>query len=410
MVTQLRHVANLTVCLRPRCSRVVLGWNSTWLETAATNRAFPYQMDRYPGGQFPYSAFFWPALAAASAGEIASSFAAHFLGFSGDADGDRPPHEPEGATPSKIALELHAVRLRDFTVAQSRVPTLLCPPLARHGAAVADAPAGHSLVAALRGAGIERLFMTDWRSASAEMRFLGIDEYLADLNVLVDHVGGWVDLIGLCQGGWLSLVYAGRFPAKVRKLVMAGAPVDIAARQSGLSAIAEATPLIMFQSLVNLGNGRVIGRNIAQFWGNDTDANAIRESLQTLQPIGSPEFAQLEAIFKNWNSSTIDVPGTYYLEVIEKLYKRNELARGSFVALGQKIDLSRLRLPMYLLAGSADEVVAPEQLLAVERLVGTQPEYLRHEVAPCNHLALFMGKRTLEEYWPGIVRWMKEVD
>jgi len=55
-------------------------------------------------------------------------------------------------------------------------------------------------------------------------------------------------------------------------------------------------------------------------------------------------------------------------------------------------------------------VVAPEQLLAVERLVGTQPKYVRHEVAPCNHLALFMGKRTLEEYWPRIVRWMKEAD
>ena len=328
--------------------------------------------------------------------------------FSGDA-GD-PTQEPEGATPSKIALELHAVRLRDFTMVKNGVPTLLCTPLALHGAAVADLAAGHSLVAALRGAGIERLFMADWRSASADMRFLGIDEYLADFNVLVDHVGGLVDLIGLCQGGWLSLVYAGRFPAKVRKLVMAGAPVDMAARQSGLSAIAEATPLIVFQSLVNLGDGRVLGRNLAKFWENCTEENAIRESLQTLQPTGSPEFTRLEAIFKNWNSWTIDLPGTYYLEVIEKLYKRNELASGSFVALGQKIDLSRLRLPMYLLAGSADEVVAPEQLLAVERLVGTQPEYLRHEVAPCNHLNLFMGRRTLEEYWPRIVRWMKEVD
>jgi len=36
--------------------------------------------------------------------------------------------------------------------------------------------------------------------------------------------------------------------------------------------------------------------------------------------------------------------------------------------------------------------------------------FLLHEVAPCNHLALFMGMRTLEEYWPRIVRWMKEVD
>jgi poly(3-hydroxyalkanoate) synthetase len=252
--------------------------------------------------------------------------------------------------------------------------------------------------------------MTDWRSASADMRFLGIDEYLADLNVLVDRVGGLVDLIGLCQGGWLSLVYAGLFPAKVRKLIMVGAPVDIAARQSRLSAKAEATPLITFQSLVNSGDGRVIGRNLAKIWGNDTDANSIRESLQTLQPIGSSEFAQLEAIFKNWNSWTVDLPGTYYLEVIEKLYKRNELAGGSFVALGQKIDLSRLQLPMYLLAGSADEVVAPEQLLAVKRLVGTRPEHLRHEIAPCGHLGLFMGKQTLEEYWPRIVRWMKETD
>src|SRR5260221_11562399 len=363
-------------------------------------------MDRYPGGQFPYAAFFWPALAAASAGEIASSFAAHFLGSSGDADGDHTPQEPEGVTPSKIALELHAVRLRDFTVAQSGVPTLLCTPLALHGAAIADLAAGHSLVAALRGAGIERLFMADWRSASPEMRFLGIDDYLADLNVLVDQIGGLVDLVGLCQGGWLSLVYAGRFPDKVRKLVMAGAPIDVAARQSRLSAIAEATPITLFQSLVDLGSGRVIGHDGAKFWDNPADdANEIRSSLQTPLPTGSPEFARLEAIFKKWNSWTIDVPGSYYLEVIERLYKRNELATGRFVALGQNIDLSRLRLPIYLLAASADEVVAPEQLLAVERLVGTRPE--RHEVAPCNHLGLFMGQRTLEEYWPRVVGWLK---
>src|SRR5467141_3036330 len=331
-------------------------------------------MHRYPGGQFPYSAFFWPALAAASAGEVASSWAALFLGFSGDADGRQTPQEPEGATPGRIALELQAVRLRDFTVDQSGVPTLLCTPLTLHGATIADLAAGHSLVAALRGAGIGRLFMTDWRSASADMRFLGIDEYLADLNVLVDRVGGLVDLIGLCQGGWLSLVYAARFPAKVRKLVMAGAPVDLAAQQSALSAVAEATPLITFQNLVSSGNGLVIGRNIAKFWGNQTDANDIRETLQTVHPIGSAEFTRLEAIYRNWNAWTIDVPGKYYLEVVEKLYKRNELARGSFVALGQKIDLSRLRLPVYLLAGSADDVVAPEQLLAVQRLVGTGPE------------------------------------
>jgi len=221
-------------------------------------------MHRHLGGQFPYAAFFWPALAAVAAAEAASSAVADFWRH----DGECTAQEPKGATPSRIALELHSVRLRDFTVAKSGVPTLLCTPLALHGAAVADLAAGHSLVAALRGAGIERLFMADWRSASPEMRFLGIDDYLADLNVLVDQIGGLVDLVGLCQGGWLSLVYAGRFPDKVRKLVMAGAPIDVAARQSRLSAIAEATPITLFQSLVDLGGGRVIGHDVAKFWDN----------------------------------------------------------------------------------------------------------------------------------------------
>src|SRR5947209_6017292 len=306
-------------------------------------------MDRNPRGQFPFDAFLWPAAAAASALETASYVAAYFAGLR--ADEDRTPEEPAGATPSKLALELPSVRLHDFTLGGTGVPTLLCTPLSLHGAAVADLAAGHSLVAALREAGTERLFMADWRSAGPEMRFLGIDDYLADLNVLVDHLGGEVDLVGLCQGGWLSLVYAGRFPAKVRKLVMAGAPVDTIAAPSKLSSVAAATPLAMFKALVNAGEGRVLGRDAAKLWGTDVfDENAIRDALQNQEPAGSPEFGRLQDTFEKWNGWTIDVPGAYYLEVIERLYRRNELATGSFVALGQTIDLSRIRTPMYLLA------------------------------------------------------------
>lgn len=364
-------------------------------------------MGRDSGDQFPYAAFFWPALVAASASETASLMSAQFVEMLGD--GGRAPQPPEGVTASELVLDLQAVRLRDFSLVECGVPTLLCSPYALHGAVIADLAAEHSLVAALRGAGIERLFMADWRSASPDMRFLGIDDYLAALNVLVDHLGGTVDLIGLCQGGWLSLIYAARFPTKVRKLVMIGTPVDVAARQSKLSAMAEATPLAVFKNLVNLGDGRVIGRNLARVWRRGViESDEIRKSLQTPQPAGSPEFARLEAIFRRWNAWTIDMPGTYYLEVIEKFYKRNELAAGEFVALGQRIELSRLRLPIYLLAGNADEVVTAEQLFAVAGLVSTQPEFVREEVAPSDHLGLFMGKRTLEEYWPRIAAWLNE--
>jgi poly(3-hydroxyalkanoate) synthetase len=251
--------------------------------------------------------------------------------------------------------------------------------------------------------------VADWRSASAEMRFLGIDDYLADLNVLVDEIGAPVDLVGLCQGGWLALIYAARFSAKVRKLVLAGAPVDITAAASALSVLAEASPPALFRELVRLGDGIIPGRKVLKFWGPEAVAGEdVRQLLQTAEPLGSAAFARLEALFQEWYAWTVDLPGRFFLEAVEKLYKRNELATGSFVALGRRIDLKTVDAPMFLLAGRDDELVAPPQLFAAEHLVGTPAQDVRKEVAPCRHLGLFMGKRTLQEAWPRIVRWIME--
>jgi poly(3-hydroxyalkanoate) synthetase len=363
------------------------------------------------GRQFPHFAFLWPALAAASASEISAAAAKQFAGLAFGAEASPATGEPKWTTPNTIALELKTVRLRDFTTAQNRIPTLLCAPFALHGAAVADLAPGHSLVAALRGAGLRRLFVADWRSANADMRFLGIDDYLADLNVLIDQLGGMVDLVGLCQGGWMSLLYAARFPMKVRKLVLAGAPIDIAAGQSGLSALVDASPLALFHELVKLGDGRVLGHKVLNLWGPEIlDAEDIHQLLQTPEQIGSPAFAALEAIFRDWHAWTVDLPGTYYLEVIERLYKRNELATGHFVALGQTIDLKNVRAPVFLLAARDDELVAPAQLFATERLVDTPSHKIRKQLVPCRHVGLFMGKAILNEYWPRIARWIVESD
>jgi poly(3-hydroxyalkanoate) synthetase len=241
------------------------------------------------------------------------------------------------------------------------------------------------------------------------MRFLGIDDYLADLNVLVDEIGGPVDLIGLCQGGWMALAYAARFPAKVHKLVLAGAPIDITAAPSALSALAEASPLGMFRELVRLGDGCVPGRKVLKFWGPESvDADSVRQLLQTAEPAGSAAFTRLEALFQDWYSWTIDLPGRYFLEVVEKLYKRNELATGALIVLGQLVSLANVTAPIFLLAARDDELVAPQQLFAAEHLVGTSAGNIRKALAPCRHMGLFMGKTILDEVWPSIVRWIGE--
>lgn len=361
------------------------------------------------GRQLPHLAFLWPALAAASASELAGSLAKQFIGLSGATNDTAAAREPDWTTPNTITLELKTVRLRDFSTAQQGVPTLLCAPYALHGASIVDLLPGHSLIAALRAAGRTHLFVTHWRSANADMRFLAIDDYLANLNVLVDQLGGRIDLIGLCQGGWLSLLYAARFPGKVRKLVLAGAPIDIAAASSGLSVIADASPMSLFQELVTLGEGRVLGHAVHKFWGPETLADdEIHQLLQTREPIDSNAFEQLAERFRAWDACTLDLPGTYYLEVTEKLYKHNELAGGRFVALGQKIDLAAVRAPLFLLAARDDELVAPAQLFAVEHLVGTPAHDIHKEMVGGHHLGLFVGQRTLNETWQRIAHWLAE--
>ena len=205
----------------------------------ADPKHYYFKMYEPAGRPFPQLAFLWPALAAASVGEIAEAMAKQFVDLAVGPENGPAPNEPNWATPNTIALELKTVRLRDFATSGEGHPTLVCAPFALHAAAVVDLAPGHSLIAALNGAGLRRVFVAEWRSADADMRFLGIDDYLANLNVLVDQLGGTVDLIGLCQGGWIALLYAARFPAKIRKLVLAGAPIDIAAEPSALSTLAE---------------------------------------------------------------------------------------------------------------------------------------------------------------------------
>jgi poly(3-hydroxyalkanoate) synthetase len=355
---------------------------------------------------FTSMAFMWPMLAAETASEFASAVAREFVKFAAGPDSATEAREPRWTTRNKVALELTAVRLRDFSTAGEGTKTLVCAPFALHGSAIVDFAPDHSLVAALQAGDIGRIFVTDWRSATAGMRLWSIDDYLSSLNVLVDELGGPLDLVGLCQGGWMALIYAARFPTKVRKLVLAGAPIDIAAGQSRVSTLAVNTPTSIFRELVELGGGRVLGHHMLRCWAPEFEREQIHQLLESQAEPGSAAFARLERRFHNFYAWTVDLPGTYYLQVVEQLFKENRLAAGKFAALGRRIDLATLRCPVFLLAASEDDTVAPEQMFAAERLIDARYCDIAKSIAPCGHLGLFMGRKVLGSAWRDIARWL----
>ena len=348
----------------------------------------------------------WPVLAAAFASDTVAAYFHHLAeGFGERAEAEHPP-VPEWTTPNYIRLELPTARLRCFGDGARRDPTLVCAPFALHGATVADFAPEHSIIEGLRRAGLDRLYVTDWRSATPAMRFLSIDNYLAELNVAVEELGPPVNLIGLCQGGWMSLVYAARFPDKVRRLVLAGAPIDLEAGHSEFSRLAARVPLSVFEELVRLGDGRVLGHRVIELWTPTRAPEAAARLLQ-LDAGDDTSRRELEQRFAEWYRWTVDLPGAFFLQIVESLFKRNQIAGGEFIALGRRIDLAEVRAPLFLLAARDDELVAPAQLLATGRLVGTPGDAIETMTAPGPHLSLFLGAQTVARTWPRIARWLQ---
>jgi poly(3-hydroxyalkanoate) synthetase len=163
----------------------------------------------------------------------------------------------------------------------------------------------------------------------------------------------------------------------------------------------------VFKRLVELGDGRVRGAHLLQFWKHPPlEAEAIHSLLQIPDDIASPRSSRLIRLFREWHAHPIDLPGTYYLQVVQWLYKDNQLAAGRFAVLGRPIDLSVVRRPIFMLAARDDEIVAPDQLLAARHLVGSKERQICTDIVACTHLGLFLGATTLLHTWSKIARWL----
>ena len=282
-------------------------------------------------------------------------------------------------------------------------PVLIVAPYAVHEASIADFADRHSLAQVLVEGGSDCVALTYWKSATAEMRDYGIDAYLADLNVAIDDLGGRVSLIGLCQGGWLAAAYAARFPRKVKRLVLAGAPIDTGAAESRITQTLFPVSTASIAQALALSGGRVLGSLSYALWSDELAQGFTADA--ALQCADDPA---LTAKFDAWNARTVDLPGVYFLQTAEWIFRENRLARGTFPSLGRVSRLPDIQAPIFVLAAADDEIVALPQATAVKSLCTRTNVEVR--VEPGQHLSLFMGRRTLNTAWREIACWLREPD
>ena len=355
--------------------------------------------------------WFWPLAAAIELGEEGKRQFLRNLEFLEQANVINAPPMPEWATPNRVDLDLDTLRLRDFSrhgSATIATPILIDPPYAGHSSSLVDYARGQSLVETLRAAGHDRVFVMDWKGATPEMKDYDIDTYLAEINVVVDDLRTPVHLVGLCQGGWMSAMYASRFPGKVRSLVLAGAPIDTDAGNGPIKRMAHALPMSVYRNLVAAGGGRMRGEVMLAGWKNmHPGEQYLTKYIDLYEHIADKCYVTRSEHFERWFENALDLPGRYYLQAVDELFKQNRFAKGEFIGLGRKLSLKDIKVPLYLLAGETDDITTREQAFAAAHLVGTPHSAIVERMAPGGHIGLFMGSKTLAETWPAIGDWMK---
>jgi len=347
---------------------------------------------------------FWPMALAKEAPEVILKN----LKFAAEEIKIHAELRPKLATPNGVRLDLRTMVLRYYG-RPGGIPTLVEAPYSGQSAVIADYAKGQSLVETLLADGIGHVALTDWKSASEDMKDFDIDNYLAELIVAIDDLGGRVNLVGLSQGGWQSAMAAARFPEKVNALVLAGAPIDTDAGDAPIKHMAHLSPMKFYDDLVTLGGGLMRGKFMLQGWKNmHPDEHYIKEHIDLYEHLDDPAFVAKREIFARWYENPLDLPGRWYLQAIRQLFKENRFAKGEFVGLGRRLNLKAITCPVYLLAGESDDITSKEQVFDADKYLGTPKERIEKKLVPGGHLDLFMGSRTLKETWPLVARWIRD--
>ncbi len=315
---------------------------------------------------------------------------------------------PAWATKNKVRLELHTLKVREFSWGGEDICTFVVAPYAGHTSTIVDFHKKQSLIETLIENGIEKLCATDWKTATEEMKYYDIDNYLGELNVCVDELGGRVTIAGMCQGGWLAAMYAARFPGKVNTLILGGAPIDTGAGTGTIREYSQNFPMEFFEELVATGGGLMKGDYMLEgFKSLHPDKQYIDKYVELYEHIDDSEYVKRFENFEKWYEHTLDLPGKWYLQVIKELFKENRLFKGEFIGLGRKLSLDDIKCPVYLLAGAKDDITPKEQVFNAEKRLGTKKSEIVKDMADGGHIGLFMGSKPLRENWPRIAKWIK---
>lgn len=308
-------------------------------------------------------------------------------------------------TPGSVVFENELIQLIQYTPQTAeveRTPLLIVPPCINKYYLL-DLGVGNSFVEYAVAQG-HQVFLISWRSAVPEIQRLTWDDYLTlgplrAIDVVRDIVNvDQVHVLGFCVGGTILSCAAGVLAArgenKIATMTLLTTMIDFA-DTGEIGLLIDEAAVALREATIGSG-GILPGKELAFTFGTLRANDLIwRYVVDSYLKGTTPEAFDL----LYWDSDSVSLPGPMYCWYTRNAYLENKIKEpGATTQCGVRIDLSKVSVPLYVLASREDHIVPWQSAFRSKDLIGRNQRFV---LAASGHVAGVINPpaRNRRSYW-----------
>ena len=298
-------------------------------------------------------------------------------------------------------------RYRGKQAPTAKVPLLIVYALVNRPYMV-DLQDDRSIVRNLLAQG-EDVYIVDWGYPDGSDRYVTLDDYVNGwIRRCVDvvakrHKLKAINLLGICQGGAMSICFASIHPQKVKNLITMVTPVDFHTRDNMLSHWTQEMDVDLLVDTLGNVPGDLMNfcyLTLKPYRLNFQKYVGLVDILDDKTEVEN--FLRME----KWIFDSPDQAGEAFRQFIKDFYQANKLKEGGLEIGGKSVDTKKITMPVLNIFAEQDHLVPPDASRALRGVVGTK-DYT--EIAfKGGHIGIYVSGRSQREVPPAIHEWLKK--
>ncbi len=273
-----------------------------------------------------------------------------------------------------------------------------------------DLQPDRSYIKKLLDAGLE-VYLIDWGHPTKGDRYISMDDYVNDyINNCVDFVRRKnrvekINILSICQGGTLSVIYSSLYPNKVKNLVTHVTPINFDTNDGMLFRWSKD---IDYDKLVDANHGLIPGEFLNQGFDMLKPMMKAQKQQALANSIEDKEKLMNFLRMESWIAESPDQTGECFRQFMKDLYQKNKLIKGELVIGGKKVNLKNLTAPLLNIYATEDHLVPPSATIPLNDYVGSTDKELYSFKG--GHIGVFVGSKSQKELAPAVTDWLKKRD